>query len=159
MSKKKGLILMLALFIITIVIINIIASVSNTRSNKITNEYFENLDLKVQGVICAVEEQTDTYKYLITLKNVKSNKNTYSKPSPLGAYFCITKGQLAVFTDHNDNYKIGDSISIGENSTDLIKCISKNGNTKFIKKRKEAMLYNIGNPNKKMIQLIKMGCK
>ncbi|WP_299110941.1 hypothetical protein [uncultured Winogradskyella sp.] len=159
MSRRKGIILIAVFMIIIITVINLIGNKFSSESNKKTNEYFENLDLKVTGVICGIEKQTDTYKFLITLKKVNSNYKDYLKPSSLGAYFCITKGDLAIFADHSDRYKIGDSIIIGENKTDLIKCVSKDGKVKFIKKRKNAMLYTIVKPNKRMDELIKMGCE
>ncbi|QXP54641.1 hypothetical protein H0I25_11140 [Cellulophaga sp. HaHa_2_95] len=158
-SRKKGILLMAGFMILVIVVINVIATMSSTDSNGIQREYFKKLDLKVTGIICGVEKQTDSYKFIVTLKNIETNFNDYSKPSALGAYFCITKGSLAVFADHYDGYKIGDSIYIGENKTDLIKCVSKEGKTKFVKTRRNAMLYSISSPNKRMTKLIEIGCE
>jgi hypothetical protein len=159
MNKKKYFLIIFIFFAVVITIINVFANSSMKEKNKRTEKYFTNLDLKVRGTICSIEEQTDTHKYLITLKNIKSNKKNYKKNSPLGPYFCITKGDLAVFAEHYDNYQIGDSIIIGENKTDLVKCISTDGNIKFIKKRKEALLYDIAWPNERMKKLIENGCK
>ncbi|QWX83002.1 hypothetical protein H0I23_11075 [Cellulophaga sp. HaHaR_3_176] len=136
MSRKKGLLLMVGFMIITITVINLIANKSITNSRKIEVEYFKNLDLKVTGVICGIEKQTDTYKFLITIKNIKSNYKEYSKPSTLGPYFCIIKNDIAIFADSNDGYKLGDSIYIGENNTDLIKCVSKMAILNLLKKER-----------------------
>jgi hypothetical protein len=159
MTKRKAFLIIAGFMILTITIINVIGNKISSELNKKTNEYFENLDLKVTGIICGIEKQTDTHKFLVTLKKVKSNYKDYSKPSSLGAYFCITQDDLAVFADHSENYEIGDSITLGDNITDLIKCVSSIGKIKFIKKRKDAMLYTIAKPNKRMVELIEIGCE
>ncbi len=157
-SKRVKILLMAVFMIIGIIIINIKGNKTSSILNKRTDEYFENLDLKVTGVICGIEEQTDSHKFLVILNRVHSNYNTYFKPSSLGAYFCIKRGDLAIFADHS-HYEIGDSISIGENKTDLIKCFSKKGELKFIKKRNNTLLYTIAKPNKRMEELIEVGCE
>ncbi len=145
---------MLGIMVIMIIIINLTINTSISNTDSITKVYFTNLELEVSGTICAVEEQTDTHKYLITL-----NTRNYSKPSPLGVNFCVIKGDVAIFADHHDGYKIGDTIRIGENKIDLIKCIAADGTTKFIKKRSNAMLFTVASPNKRMKQLIALGCQ
>ncbi|WP_165748833.1 hypothetical protein [Cellulophaga sp. Z1A5H] len=159
MTAKKLFFLMLGVMVIMMIIINLMINTSNSNADSITEDYFTNLELEVSGTICAVEKQTDTYKYLITLKDIKANTTDYTKPSPLGVNFCVIKGAVAIFADHYDGYKIGDTIRIGENKTDLIKCISTDGTTRFIRKRSDAMLYTVASPNKRMKQLIVLGCQ
>ena len=79
MNKKKYFLIIFIFFAVVITIINVFANSSMKEKNKRTEKYFTNLDLKVRGTICSIEEQTDTHKYLITLKNIKSNKKNYKK--------------------------------------------------------------------------------
>ena len=142
-----------------IVLINVSTNKEQSEFRKVEKKFFKGIKLKMSGTVCNVEKQTDTYKFLITLKNIKSNYPNYSEFGTNGINFCVIYNDISVFADHFENYKIGDSIIIGENENDLIKCISVNGEIKLTKKRKEAMLYDIGIPNKRMIELIEQGCK
>jgi len=118
-SKKKIGLLMLSFMIFTIVIINVGTNILSSSKNKTQNEFFRNIDLKLKGIVCSVEKQTDTYKFIVTLRDIESNYNEYKKNSPLRAFFCIHNKDIAVFSDHND-YSIGDTIYLGENKIDLI---------------------------------------
>jgi hypothetical protein len=159
MKKIIQFSLMVIVFILMIIWINVTTNKKQTEFRKIEIGFFENMKLKLSGTICSVEEQTDTHKFLITLKNIKSNYPNYSEFGKNGINFCIIYNDISVFADHFGNYKIGDSIVIGENENDLIKCISVDGEIKLTKKRQEGMLYNLGIPNKRMIELVKKECK
>lgn len=145
------------LFLSGIALINLVGISINSDKNQIQTKYFENLDLKISGVICSIEEQNDTYKLIVTLGDIKSYYQEYKKNSPLLAYFCIHNDENVVFVDHGD-YSIGDTIYLGENSSDLIRCVSEEGKLKFTKKRSDAILYTIATPNERMEELLKLGC-
>lgn len=158
MKKYLYPLIIISFLTITFVIINI-TNKTQSKLYKIERDFFKNTDLELKGIICNIEKQTDTYKFLITLNNIKSNYPNYSTFGSTDTNFCVIINDLAVFADHFNNYKIGDTIYIGENSTDIIKCVSTNGKIKLIKKREKGMLYEIDKPNKRMIELINIGCK
>jgi len=158
-KNKKKLYLGVIIFISMIIVINLIGYKSEEAKRIYTETYFENFDLELKGVICNIEEQTDSHKYLVSLNTIESNYKNYGKTNSLQAIFCLKKDKYAVFADHTDKYEIGDTIIIGENKFDLIKCISKNGDLKFVKKRKETLLYTVAPPNERMKKLIDIGCK
>ncbi|WP_299800086.1 hypothetical protein [uncultured Maribacter sp.] len=155
-NSKKAFFILLSFFIIFIISLNYFMNIDQLKGREAELKYFNEFDLNMKGVVCKIEKQTDTYKFLIGLKVFKSNYENYSIKKT-NAVFCVKQEDYAVFADHNKNYAIGDTIEIGYSDDYLIKCMRKN-KLKFIKKREEMMLYKISSPTARMKELVSSGC-
>lgn len=157
-SKKTRFLIILAIFITMIILINYCSSTMNHNKSKAELRYFENLDLKLKGIICNVEPQRHKHYSIITIEIISSNHKEHYY-TPIGSTFCIVKDNQAVFVDGYEDFEIGDSITIGGNNTDLIRCVSKKGTLKLLKKRSQGKLFTLDNPKKRMKEIVKTKCK
>lgn len=154
-NPKKVFFTLLFLFIVSIFLFNFFVKKQQSIGREVEKQYFKEYDLKLKGIVCIVEEQTDTYKFIIGLEVFESNYKEY----PLkisGTDFCIKKNNYAAFADHNKNYAIGDTVLIGFDENYLIKCINKN--LKFVRNRNDMMLYKTASPNNRMKEIVSLGC-
>ncbi|TXK78583.1 hypothetical protein [Mesonia sp. K4-1] len=144
-------------FVIILFILFLAINRCNNKSDQIQENFFRKFPLKSYGTICRVKKGKGSLKYFVTVKVDSSNLKNYKKKSPLGVYFAVQNSNYLVFVDHYGNYEVNDKICIGCGDN-IIKLNSNTGNLKFEKLRKNAMLFNVSQPNKKIIKLLEAGC-
>ncbi|MDC1161844.1 hypothetical protein OAT18_00220 [Tenacibaculum sp.] len=154
---KKNIYIIFIFLLSTIVSINYFTNKKENKERDIEKKYFETLDLKLEGRVCNVEKMEKTYGFLITLTSINSNLKNYSK-EVLKTIFCVKKRNTVVFAD-SDSYEIDDIVSIGSDINTLIVCKDYSGKIKFLKKRKQGMLFHLRSPKKRMIKLLEEGCE
>ena len=74
-----------------IIFVNYFSNKSKSDYREIELKYFNSLDLKLKGVICKVEKQTDTYKFLVTLDVLEANYEEFLNDKNSYAFFCLKK--------------------------------------------------------------------
>ena len=154
-NPKKVFFTLLSFFIICIILFNFYRINQESKNREVEKRYFKGYDLKLKGIVCSLEKQTDTYKFIIGLKVFESNYKNYPTKKRR-TVFCIKEKNYAAFADHNKNYAIGDTVLIGYDKDYLIKCT--NNKLKFIRNRDDMMLYNMASPNNRMKEIVSLGC-
>lgn len=132
MKKHTDLknIIFLSAFMIFIFSIYIFFERWSIRNNE---EYFNNFDLKLSGVVIHDEVYTASYK-IIVLDVKESNYEVFDQRDSLNHYFCIKKNNIVVFCDNrpiDNHYEIGDSIEINGSKQEL-QCFDYKRNLKFV---------------------------
>ncbi len=161
------------LYIVIAIIGFIVAIIIDSNYNKKEEEkliqekeYFKKFDLKLKGVVCDINNYVAGKDALQTLKVLKSNYKEYNLDIKNDSIvFCMQNTKFTVFADNgfhfyhkSIDYEIGDTIYLGFNKEILIRCIDKNGNLKFDKKREQAFLYNIDSPTPEIKKQLEKGC-
>ena len=160
--------------IVLVIIGFIVAFIINSNYNKNQEqrliqekEYFKNFDLELKGIVCDINNYVAGKNVLQTLKVLESNYKEYNLDIKNDSIvFCISNDSVAVFADNGFpsnhkgvDYEIGDTVYLGFNKEIMIRCIDKNGNLKFDKKREQAFLYNItGSPTPEIKKQFEKGC-